>query len=904
MSKLCRSVHRLKAQTRIAAVIGFIPLMTPIFGHAQDLQAVDPELRPAQIATPNTAPATPVTSRTAPATIAATTIAATPTTAATPATPPSEEVTANAALAEAEFDSAFLIGDAQQVDISRFKYGNPVLPGEYNVDVYVNDQWFGKRRMLFKATQNTQNAQTCFSAAQMLEYGVKKDSLALLKDAKSEPCALIEQWVDQAFYAFDSARLRVDISIPQVALQHNAQGYVDPSVWDRGVNAGFLSYNGSMYQVFNQGQQADTRNAFMSLSAGANLGGWQLRHQGQWQWQDAPNAGQASSSYTANSTYLQRALPQYRGMLTLGERMTEGEVFDSFGYRGVDFSSDDRMLPNSMLGYAPRIRGHAKTNAKVEVRQKNQVVYQTTVAAGNFEINDLYPTGFGDALEVSVIEATGEIQKFSIPYAAVVQMLRPGLSRYSATVGQYHEQGIDLHPWIAQLKYQRGINNLLTGYSGLQASEDYTAAVLGAAVSTPIGAISLDVTHAQAQFEQHPTQSGQSYKISYSKLISPTHTNLTLAAYRYSTENYFSLRNAMQLRADEKNGINSPMLGQQRSEFQITLNQGLPRGWGNLSLVGSWTEYWNLSQSNQQFQLGYSNQFRNLTYGLSVTQREMEYASQTRSKDTEYLLTLSLPLSFKKQSMNFNASLNDNQQTLGMNATLNDRFSYGASVAQQDANNTSFNSNARYRSNYATVAGSYSWADQYQQANLSISGNVVAHAHGVVFGAEQGQTMVLVYAPDAAGAKVNNTAGLSINKAGYAVIPYVTPYRLNDITLDPQNMSSRVELEQTSQRVAPFAGAISKVDFSTKTGYAVYIDTHTQNGGNLPFAAEVYDQHDQVVGIVAQGSMIYLRTARLQDRLSIRWREDVTQQCNIAYDVTDQAKNTQQNYLMTQATCE
>ncbi|MFX6763675.1 fimbria/pilus outer membrane usher protein, partial [Acinetobacter baumannii] len=87
--------------------------------------------------------------------------------------------------------------------------------------------------------------------------------------------------------------------------------------------------------------------------------------------------------------------PKYRGVLTLGDSFTNGEVFDSYGYRGIDFSSDDRMLPNSMLGYAPRIRGNAKTNAKVEVRQQGQLIYQTTVAPGNFEINDLYPTGFG-----------------------------------------------------------------------------------------------------------------------------------------------------------------------------------------------------------------------------------------------------------------------------------------------------------------------------------------------------------------------------------------------------------------------------------------------------------------------------------------------------------------------------
>lgn len=39
-----------------------------------------------------------------------------------------EQTTEQAAPMEAEFDSVFLIGDAQKVDISRFKYGNPVLP--------------------------------------------------------------------------------------------------------------------------------------------------------------------------------------------------------------------------------------------------------------------------------------------------------------------------------------------------------------------------------------------------------------------------------------------------------------------------------------------------------------------------------------------------------------------------------------------------------------------------------------------------------------------------------------------------------------------------------------------------------------------------------------------------------
>lgn len=49
--------------------------------------------------------------------------------------------------------------------------------GEYNVDVYVNGQWFGKRRMIFKALDPNQNAVTCFTGMNLLEYGVKQEIL-------------------------------------------------------------------------------------------------------------------------------------------------------------------------------------------------------------------------------------------------------------------------------------------------------------------------------------------------------------------------------------------------------------------------------------------------------------------------------------------------------------------------------------------------------------------------------------------------------------------------------------------------------------------------------------------------------------------------------------------------------
>lgn len=806
----------------------------------------------------------------------------------------------------AEFNSDFLIGDAKNIDIKRFTYGNAILPGHYNVDIYINGNWFGKHQITFKNTEDNKSAYTCFSSKQLLEYGIKAELIKERLAVNNKSCQQLGEWVQDSFYEFDSSKLRFDISIPQIAMERNAQGYVDPSVWDRGIDAAFVSYNASTYKTYSKTENSeDNTNAFVSLNTGANFADWQFRHNGQWKWEDKTKSKDTQSTYDAISTYAQRAFPQYRGVLTLGDSFTNGEIFNSFGYRGAEFSSDDRMLPNSMLGYAPRIRGNAQTNAKVEIRQQGQLIYQTTVAAGSFEINDLYPTGYGGKLEVTILEANGNIQKYAIPYASVAQMLRPGMSRYSVMTGQFRDADSDMDPFIVQGQYQRGINNRITAYGGFQGLEDYTAMTLGSAFATPIGAVALDMTHSETSFDRRDKETGQSYRLSYSKLITPTDTNLTLAAYRYSTENYYNLRDALLAQELEKKGVGSKYYSKQRSELQVTLNQGLPNDWGNLYATGSWVDYWDREETTKQYQVGYSNNYRRLNYGVSAIRRMVENSSTSKSEnDTEYLLTLSLPLSFKRNSINLNSSHTQDNTTVGMSGVIGDRFNYGASVSTDYKDSSSFNTNAQYRTNFTTLGGSVSTSNQYEQVSLTARGNIVAHSDGVLFGPEQGQTMVLVYAPDATGAKVNNTNGLTINKSGYAVIPYVTPYRLNEIALDPQGMSLDVELESGSQRIAPYAGSISKVDFVTKSGKALYIKSLNTKGETLPFAAEVFDSKGEYIGMVAQGSLVYLRTNSLADTVTVQWGEAQDEQCKIHYDVTTQAPQSEKNMLMLEGLCQ
>lgn len=367
--------------------------------------------------------------------------------------------------------------------------------------------------------------------------------------------------------------------------------------------------------------------------------------------------------------------------------------------------------------------------------------------------------------------------------------------------------------------YQRGFTNIITGYTGGIVSDGYGAVLVGSAVATPIGAFAFDVTQSNTRLKQGD-QTGQSYKLSYSKLMAETNTNFTIAAYRYSTSGYLSLQDAVYSRDNERKGLSVDAVNRQRSEYQLTLNQGL----GTITVpctspvrcvitgtvVGA--------PSNT---VGYNNYYSRVTYGLSA----MRTTDMYNRDETRYYLTLSVPFSVGSQTLSLNSSLGytDNgydSSRVGLNGSTGEdnNISYSATLANDRSGGTNSSVSGEYRSRFATMNGSYSYGKDYRQSSIGVSGSVVAHSGGVTLTPQRGQTMVLVEAPDAAGAIVTNSSGVRIDDNGYAVVPYVAPYRMTSVTLDPSGMSRDVELESSSQQVAPYAGAIARLEFKTTKG--------------------------------------------------------------------------------------
>lgn len=798
-----------------------------------------------------------------------------------------------------EFDESFVKQAAgTNVDLKRFSNGANVLPGMYKIALLLNKEQLTIENIEFKEAAD-KNVTPCIPSRVFNLISFKKDQIAF-KDwdalAESNQCINLKDIIPEATLDFDSESQQLNISIPQIYINHQARGTVPPSMWDSGIPALVLGYNMNAYKSVNNG--SESKSFYSAINSGLNIGSWYFRHNGSYNWMK-----DSGSHYNVLNTYVQHDLPMISGRLVAGQSNTSGQLFDTVPITGIQVATDERMLPESQRGYAPEVRGVARTNAKVTVKQSGQTIYETTVSPGAFLINDLYPTGYGGNLDVTIEEADGSQQNFSIPYASVSQLLRPGSSRYSLSMGQLRSDSISGHPTLTEGTYQRGFTNILTGYTGIQANKDYQAVKLGTAIGLSVGAVSFDVTQSKTHLPSpnEATISGQSYQVSYSKLINETNSNITLAAYRFSSSGYMDYSTAMQTIDQIKNDDDSGEIRRQKNRLTVNISQGLADDWGQLYISASSQDYWGQSGFERQYQMGYSNRYKQMSYSINASRSQDAYGTS----QTSYFLNLSFPFGENysgyapQVSMSYNhdsEGRSEEQTMISGSAGTSNQYTYNASGTHDSGAGSSGSFGGSYKGSVSSVSGSYSTGSGYHSSSLSMSGTVVAHSGGVTFSPYTGDTFALVEAKGAEGATIPSFAGLTVDRFGYALFPASNPYQMNDIVIDPKGMSKYVELENTSQKIAPRYGAVVKVKFNADRGIPILM-VSTFSGKPLPFGAEVFDDKNNNVGVVAQGGMIYARVSDNKGNLHVKFGSDAQSQCEVSYILTPMKEDNKDNSI-------
>ncbi|PNM14639.1 fimbrial biogenesis outer membrane usher protein [Yersinia enterocolitica] len=788
------------------------------------------------------------------------------------------------------------------IDLSIFSQSGAQLPGTYRVDIYLNGQQIETRDVTFIEDNGSLLAE--ITPQQLADLGVKVAAFPALQQQPADlPVTQLGKFIPAASSSFDFNKQRLDVSIPQAALNSQARGYIDPKQWDQGLPALMVNYNLSGANRWQDNRPGSNSNHFLNLRSGLNWGPWRLRNystysqssNGEPQWNNLTNT-------------LQRDIHAIKGQLTLGDSYTPGDILSGVPFRGAQLASDDSMLPDSLRGFAPLVRGIADSNAQVTIRQNNNVIYQTYVPPGAFEINDLFPTSSSGDLEVTIKETDGRERSFKQAFSSAPIMQREGSLKYALSAGQYRGGGNGSPtPNFAQTSLAYGMPYGFTLYNGLLISSDYQAGALGVGIGLgSMGSVSADVTQAKTTFSDQTTRQGQSYRLQYAKSITATGTNFSLGSHRYSTEGFYDFSEANQL--SDVGSIHS--LGRnnnKRSRTQLHISQSL-NDFGSLYLSAYQQDYWQRKGYERNATLGYNISLSGISYSLNYSYSQTPGQQQN---DQRASLSVNIPLgrhNWANYSINTSKGGATSQQLgLSGSALADDNLSYH--LQQSRSNHGGGNSgslSSSYSGAYGQMNAGYSFGSNSRQLNYGLSGGVLAHPYGVTLSQSQSDTLVLVRAPGASGVGVSSGRGVKTDWRGYAVVPYASAYRQNNVALDTQSMGDNIDMDITSQNVVPTRGAVVLANFQPRLGSRVLINLSYQ-GKPVPFGAMASLQDDGAdsanSSIVGDGGQVYLSGVPDNGNLLVQWGNQDKQQCQVKFTLPAADTNTTSAVRILDAVC-
>lgn len=759
------------------------------------------------------------------------------------------------------FDDSFLPPEARNFDLSQFEDEAPVVPGRYPVDIRLNERIALRREI--EVASDARGAFPCLQPELLELIGVDP---AHLHPIEPTPCGRLEDQVDGAQARFDMADLVLELQVPQIALRRNAFDYVDRTLWDKGVTAAILGYNLNASRQEQAGNRSDS--LLLSLNGGLNLGRWRLRHQGSQSWQDG-----TSKAYRNTATYLQHDLDDWGSQVEVGEVNSSGQLLPGVPLTGIHLRSDASMLPYSQRNFAPVFRGVARTQARIQVWQGTTLLKELNVAPGPFELDDLTPPGRGGDLEIRVLEADGSEQRFTLPYSPAVELLRPGQVRFSLAAGRLRDATLKRQPMVIDGVFRRGVSNHTTAYLGGQASPDYTAFMIGAALNTPLGALAADLTRSQAHIHDQD-ETGNSLGLAFSRSWPAGGPAMALELRHAPTPGYQSLASAAR-RQDQPTpfkGNTRPAGLRDRASATLTLDvtQDAQLNAG-LLLQRDWqTPGW-----ARQYQVGYTHRFRAISFSLDLI-RARDAQGQP---DGQARLSLSIPLGARLGgSQSLSATLtrrrdgtHDERLSVRGSAGESRQLAYTLSTSRNSQSSTESSLGGSYHTPQALISGALSQGDGYRTTALGLNGSLLAHPEGITLTPMQGDTFAVLVAPGGAGARVAQQPGLALDGQGQAVVAGLQPYQMNELVLDPAGAADSVEFEETEQRVAPRSGAVVLVKFPTRSGSVLLARGLLPDGEPLPFGTSLQDEQGQALGVIGQGGLIYLRLDGAPATLRANW---------------------------------
>ena len=785
-----------------------------------------------------------------------------------------------------QFDSGFLFGESSNLDLTRFD-NNFFHPGEYYLDIYLNKKFIIKSKIYILNNRDDPQVQSfCMPQKQFIYLDFRKD---LINSNLTNDCIDLATIYQGVNIGVDLLNQRIDINSPQILLNERPQGYISPDLWENSTTSSYLKYNYNYYKT-EIDNNISSESDYLSLYAGLNFGNWKYSHIG------TTSLIGENKNYINNENKFLTTIPKLKSQLAIGDLYTGSSAFSNtnLSLRGGVLETEEQMLPSSMRNFAPDIVGFANTNALVRVRQGTQIIFERSVPAGAFNISDMYTPSANGTLYVDIIEATGEIRTFELPYNSAVQLLRPKQYRYQVALGKYRQFERSYNENVLNVVLEYGLTNYLTLRGASLVSDHYQSHAIGTSFNTYFGGVSLDgnTIVANLPFHQDKLKSSQ-LNFKYHWTSNEYRANLSIGHSHYFDENYYSFDDVMKIYylQGSSNNSNYILQGQPRSSSYVQISKGLGAAFGGLNFSYSESEYWD-SNRQQSYRVNYSNKIKkNINYTIGA-----EYTNlSTSEKDSQIFLSVSMPLDIAKRSVNlsYNGIHNRNSDfdahRVGVSGILGefDQYSYALNVNHKKIDDT-FGAAFNYRATPFLLSTTYSTNfDDRQQYSLQLQGAAVAHKYGITLNNDLGDTFAIVHADGLKGVHLQNVQNVKFDRWGNAIVPYLNPFQYNSVQINANTLPISIDIDAMEIQFVPKKNTSVLTQFKTLNSSKVLIQLKHQSE-KIPLGAEVQNSLKDDVAYIGQGQLVFLKNAKV-GLYSVMWLKG-----GCVFEITDDMLNNEE----------
>ena len=559
-------------------------------------------------------------------------------------------------------------------------------------------------------------------------------------------------------------------------------------------------------------------------------------------------------------TTFTRDFPERMETLRLGDAITTpGTWGRALRFGGVQFGSNFATQPGFVTFPTIAANGQAALPSTVDVFVNNALVAQRTVPPGPFSITNIPTISGGGNVQLVVHDLFGREQVISQPFYATSDLLKEGLSSYSAEAGVEREKfGSESAAYGSGLvagTYRRGLSERLTGEARVDAARDRAAAGLA-------GTYLIDgLAVVQATAAQSRARDGA--------------TGTLVAAGVDRRSGFISF------------AVNSQWTSADFRSVGVSADAPLPRLQMSASLGLQTSELGSLGVTfvRQAFRSGQDLRVLSAGYSRAIGSLATLNIAAVKTYGVDGSLAvsaiLSIPLgtrdsaSIEQNVVRQSATSNRDDTTVTLQRSLPAGEGYGYRLLAR--NSSEVTGNLSLQNNYGALALDATRLEGATSVRADIAGGIGTLGGQVFFSRSITDSFGVVKVGDYEGVGVmqDNQPVARTNAGGYAVLPRLRAYDINTISIVQGELPLDAIVLRLSLEAVPFFRSGVFLDFPIRRSHGALLRLVYEDGTTLPPGATVLVGDGTVQFPVARDGEVYLTDLAPRNTLRATWGDRI-----------------------------